>query len=443
VGATAGNVIVTPSNGCGNGTARTLAVSPNDVPSQPSAISGASAPCVGTSENYSVTNVAGVTYTWTFPVGWIQTGGGTTNSVSVTVGANAGNVTVIPSNGCGNGTAQTLAVVPGDIPAQPSAIVGDTAPCDNATGLIYSVTNVAGVSYNWTVPGTWTINSGQGTNSIDVDAGSGLGTITVTPSNTCGNGTVQTLNVNPQSAVTPQITISALPDTAVCDGTIIDFTANAVNGGSSPVITWYLNTVVDGSGSSYQLVSPVDGDQVYAELTSSETCVTVATVISPTLNITVYPLPAAPVITQSGDTLFSSYSTGNQWYDLVGLLTGETEYYYTPAVNGDYYVVYTDSNGCSSAPSDTVNFVISGIDENGNSWKIYPNPSNDVFHVSLPYVSESGVDVVLTNLLGEIVMVDQFDTRRFDVDLSYYPAGVYHIIIRYDGVTISEKLVKE
>ena len=87
------------------GTAQTLAVIPSDVPAQPSAISGTTAPCVGASETYNVTNVAGVTYTWLFPAGWTQTGGGTTNSVAVTVGSGSGTITVTPSNGCGSGRA--------------------------------------------------------------------------------------------------------------------------------------------------------------------------------------------------------------------------------------------------------------------------------------------------------------------------------------------------
>jgi len=61
---------------------------------------------------YSVTNVPGVTYTWLLPAGWIQTAGGTTNSITVNVGPTrgTGTITVIPSNTCGNGAPSTLTV---------------------------------------------------------------------------------------------------------------------------------------------------------------------------------------------------------------------------------------------------------------------------------------------------------------------------------------------
>ncbi|MCX6237610.1 MAG: hypothetical protein NTY07_08655 [Bacteroidia bacterium] len=196
VGSGSGNIQVTPSNTCGNGTARTLAVAPTTVPAQPSVITGSATPCQASSQTYSVTNVTGVTYTWTFPTGWTQTGGGTTNSVTVTVGAGSGFVQVTPSNACGNGTATTLAVAPTTVPAQPSAITGSATPC-RPSSQTYSVTNVAGVTYTWTFPTGWTITAGGTTNSVTVTVGTGSGNIVVTPSNSCGNGNTRTLAVTP------------------------------------------------------------------------------------------------------------------------------------------------------------------------------------------------------------------------------------------------------
>lgn len=195
-----GNITVTPSNACGNGTSRTLAVTTTTVPAEPSAISGSTNPCAGTTQTYSVTNVSGVTYTWTFPAGWTQTAGGNTNAVTVTVGAGSGNITVVPSNACGNGSSSSLPVNVNTIPAQPSAITGNTTVCEGSSQT-YSVTNVGGTTYTWTVPAGWLINSGQGSNSINVTAGSAGGNIQVTPSNACGNGSSRSV----------AITVSSLP----------------------------------------------------------------------------------------------------------------------------------------------------------------------------------------------------------------------------------------
>ena len=89
-----------------------------------------------------------------------------------------------------NGTITvTLTACPG--PVQPSSITGTLNPEPGAS-QVYSVTNVSGVTYTWLFPSGWNITAGQGTNSVTVTVGSVNGTISVTPSSACGNGTAQT-----------------------------------------------------------------------------------------------------------------------------------------------------------------------------------------------------------------------------------------------------------
>lgn len=73
-------------------------------------ITGNTTVIIGSSQTYSVAIISGATFAWTFPAGWTQTAGGTSNSITVTVGSTSGNVQVIPSDACGTGVAQTLAV---------------------------------------------------------------------------------------------------------------------------------------------------------------------------------------------------------------------------------------------------------------------------------------------------------------------------------------------
>ena len=77
------------------------------APLQPSAIVGSMDPAVGSTQTYSVTNVGGITYTWSFPAGWTITSGQGTNSVNVTVGGSNGTISCTPSTACGSGTART------------------------------------------------------------------------------------------------------------------------------------------------------------------------------------------------------------------------------------------------------------------------------------------------------------------------------------------------
>ncbi len=231
---TTGTVSVTTPGGTAT-SAATYTVNP--LPAQPSSITGNATPCSGSSQVYSVTNVSGVTYTWAFPSGWTQTAGGTTNSVTVTVGSGSGNITVTPSNPC-VGPVRTLAVTPTSVPAQPSTITGSASPCVG-TSQTYSVTNASGTNYAWTFPSGWTQTAGGTTNSVTVTTNGTSGTISVTPSNGCGIGTSRTLIT----------TVYSLPTTANAgiDQTLAACATTATLAGNTPTVgtgTW---SVVSGT----------------------------------------------------------------------------------------------------------------------------------------------------------------------------------------------------
>ncbi|MPM10003.1 hypothetical protein SDC9_56327 [bioreactor metagenome] len=168
--------------------------------SQPSDITGVSAPCSNSSQNYSVINVAGITYTWMFPSGWTINSGQGTNSVNVTTGNTSGTISVTPSNGSGSGTPRTLSVsiIPG-----PAIDLGpDTSICNNQS-LILDAGN-AGSTYQW--------STSASTQIITIDAsllsaGSAYNyQVTVTNSNGC--------------SATDEIEISVLDCTGIMESDI-------------------------------------------------------------------------------------------------------------------------------------------------------------------------------------------------------------------------------
>jgi uncharacterized protein YbdZ (MbtH family) len=197
VGATTGNISVVAGNACGGSAPRNLAVTPQaTVPDQPSEIAGTSPVCAGSTQTYSVIAVPFVVYDWSVPAGWTLVSGQGTNSATYTIGASSGTITVTPSNDCGTGAPRSRSIVV-DVapPATTSSISGNTNPCENSTQT-YSVTNISGITYTWNVPADWTIESGQGSNEIEVTVGAISGNISVIPSNGCGNGPSTTLPVN-------------------------------------------------------------------------------------------------------------------------------------------------------------------------------------------------------------------------------------------------------
>ncbi|WP_299818020.1 ice-binding family protein [uncultured Pontibacter sp.] len=251
---TIGIIKVYAVNACGNSSsASTLWVAPleTNLP-KPQSIKGpATGFCQGqTSLKYSIEPVtSATTYTWAVPTGWTIVSGQGTTEIIVTAGSENGEVTVAAGNPCGTGSAQTLTVNPNRVPAQPTAIVGSADPCNGST-ITYSVTNVAGLSYNWTVPAGWAITAGQGTNTITVQATTTAGTVKVAAKNSCGASTAAELQVKPVSNV-PAAPGAIKGLTDVCSGRTVTYTVSAAAGASS--YEWTLPdgwTLVSGQGTT-------------------------------------------------------------------------------------------------------------------------------------------------------------------------------------------------
>lgn len=91
------------------------------------------------------TNADANGYTWILPTGWTQTAGGTSNSITVTSGADGqnGNIEVTSSNGCGTSSA-TIKAVTSSVAASPPTITLGANPvvCKGTTSanLTYSAT---------------------------------------------------------------------------------------------------------------------------------------------------------------------------------------------------------------------------------------------------------------------------------------------------------------
>ncbi len=194
------NYTVTDAKGCTASTSIIVSDGIATVPAKPGNISGNTSICGGGNFTYSISAVKKATgYNWTVPSGCSIASNNST-SISVQVPSNfiSGNISVTALNACGNGTASSLALT--TLPSKTSAISGPTSVASKQKGLNYSVTNVAGISYLWTVPTGATIVSGQGTSSVVVNWKNNSGTIAVTSNNNCGSAAAVKLNINVPSS---------------------------------------------------------------------------------------------------------------------------------------------------------------------------------------------------------------------------------------------------
>lgn len=221
--------------------------------------------CSGTSVTFTATvnNTGGgtVSYQWKLNGNNV---GSDQNTYTTNTLANNDQVWVVITitGGCvttNTATSNTITNTVLTVPAQPSAISGPATVCQGASAVAYSVTPVSGVTYTWSYSGSGATINNNGSASITIDFANNAtsGTLTVTPSNSCGNGTAQTLAIT----VSTLPTITAHPQNAtVADGGNTSFSVTA-SGATS--YEWYVST---NNGSSW---SQVTNGGIYSNATTA------------------------------------------------------------------------------------------------------------------------------------------------------------------------------
>jgi hypothetical protein len=256
--AISGNISVSGANACSNGIVSTQAITVNPSVPTPGAITGSTTVCqsqIGII--YSITTVAGNTYSWNMPVGFVTTSGANTNTViiSITGAAASGTISVSGTNSCGTSAATTQAItvnpsISNNTLSSSMIICYNTSP-STLTGL----TPIGGNSsfiYSWESSNTSSVSGfsvASGTNnSINYNPGSLTGTTwyrRVVNSSTCSNSISNVI----------QITVTTLIGSWL--GNASDWN-NPVNwcGGILPIIT---SDVSINSGSAFMPIITSSG----------------------------------------------------------------------------------------------------------------------------------------------------------------------------------------
>ena len=242
-GTAGGTISVTANNSCGSSVARTLTVTPLTSPVQPGAITGNITMCAGTSQNYSITTVSGITsYLWTLPTGW--TGTSTSISISAVAGA-SGNISVSTYNGQCYSIPRTIAVTSTAIPAAPTSITGLDSLCAGSSLTYYASPVTNATSYIWTLPTGWLGNST--TDNISITTGNATGIIKVAASNICGTSADFSYSV--KVTLPPAQPASIAGSTNFCSGsTSQTYSITPLSGATSYV--WTLPTGWSGTSTT-------------------------------------------------------------------------------------------------------------------------------------------------------------------------------------------------
>jgi hypothetical protein len=448
-GAQSVSVNYTNTNGC-------IAPAPTVYPvtvnsSTTPTITGSTSLCVN-SGYYTYTTQSGMTnYVWNISSGGVINYGSGTNAITVSwvaSGAQWVSVNFTNSSGCTVPNPTQLNVTVNPLPGAAGSITGTSAVCGGANGVAYSVATITGATaYVWTLPTGATIASGANTNSITVNFAwnASSGAIIVTGNNVCGDG---------PSSPPFNVTVTSLPDPAgtitgpasVCLGATGEvYTVPPIAGATTYAWTVPTGFITTSGSNTNSITVSISNSAVSGNITvfGSNSCGNGT--VSPNLAVTVNPVPPAPVVTNTGTTLYSSEPAGNQWYYQGTLIPGATGQTYVATQDGYYWTVVT-LDGCSSEASNHLLILVTGIDQHSSAdINIYPVPNDGQFNVSITTTSEESFLIRVYNNLG--IMIHEETKVQVDgslqkvIDLRPVPDGVYTVIFENSQNQVVEKIV--
>ncbi len=151
--------------------------------------------------------------------------------------------------------------------------------------------------------------------------------------------------------------------------------------------------------------------------------------------------PSVTVVDNGNSTATASATGGALPYTYLWS-NGQTTATASNLPTGNYSVVVTDVNGCTSSATVAVVSSVRGI-ESLKALSISPNPTNGMFVVQIELGAIEAIDVKILDVTGKEVARDQAYAaqHRFSFDLSQQPSGIYMLKTTVGGGTAVNRLV--
>ncbi|HRJ34782.1 MAG TPA: PKD domain-containing protein [Flavobacteriales bacterium] len=177
--------------------------------------------CPGQTVNFTNTSTGATTYNWSFPGGTPATSTATNPSVTyATPGTYS--VTLTASNGAGTTTTTQTNYI--TVNANPTATAGSNTPVCTGNSINLTANTVAGASYVWSGPATFSSSLEDPTRPNATTAMAGTYTVTITNASGCTASSTTAVVVNN----TP--TATATSNSPVCAGQTLTLSTPAVTG---------------------------------------------------------------------------------------------------------------------------------------------------------------------------------------------------------------------
>ncbi len=216
--------------------------------------------------------------------------------------------------------------------------------------------------------------------------------------------------------------IEVYADSIVCEGygTTIAIENSFLN------YEFFLNgsSEYSGTDSSYSYPLLIQDDEISLEATN--TCGTYYYVYT----IDAVPNPV-PVITEGFNELHAGTQyVSYQWYYNGSIIGGATNESLIVTASGFYRVEVTDSNGCTGI-SDQINVILGLLDEQVTEIQVYPNPAEDVLHLSFYSSDYNNINVAITDLTGRQIWVANYacvmGNNQIVLPVDFLEPGAYYV----------------
>jgi hypothetical protein len=311
-----------------------------------------------------------------------------------------------------------------------------TSLCQYQTSTVTFVGSAGATAvYHWDFDSA-TIISGSGAGPYVVQwatPGNKKPSLSVEENGCVSNFYTISINVKPK----PSSLFTIATEVCVNKTLTASYTGNA---SASASYNWNFGSAIIQSGSGqgpYEIYWTTDGAQQINLTVSENGCQSTET----SRDVDVHSSPATPTITQNVNTLTSSASSGNQWYDQAGMINGANAQNFDPPADGVYYVIVTNADGCSAKSAD-FNFVKVNIHEQHASFiKLYPNPAKQHIYVENPGLQHA--NILVQSIDGKTLITKKISQDNQQIDISHVATGIYLVKISTQNDLKIIKLLKE
>jgi hypothetical protein len=246
----------------------------------------------------------------------------------------------------------------------------------------------------------------------------------------------------------------------------ITFTANPLNGGNSPIISWFKNNELQFEGDEWNALNLSNNDSVFATIQSNAICLNNDIANSNTIYIEfkesiqqTFPVPIQEIAAG-----FDTYNINLKMYISNPSLSSLNYQITTPSqivttslrdsileisyneLFGEDSVVVSVTDECNQSIDIVVRFIVDG---NGLSSslanriqaQIYPNPFQQ--NITVTKNNNELMWLEITDINGKIIIVYNIDSRIKNIQIPDLPAGMYFGKLYNNTFTQTFKLIKQ